>query len=41
MYEPGDISASQKEYIETKSGAGMASSSRTVCGYCDDGRHKY
>lgn len=39
MYEPGDISASQKEYIETKSGAGMASSSRTVCGYCDNGRH--
>jgi hypothetical protein len=34
-----DISEVQKEYIETKSGAGMASSSRTVCEHCDNGRH--
>jgi len=34
-----DISIGQKEYIETKSGAGMASSSRIICEYCDKGKH--
>lgn len=34
-----DLSKGQKEYIEAGSGAGMATSSREVCDYCDEGRH--
>jgi len=34
-----DMPIEQKEYIEAKSGAGMATSSRTICECCDAGRH--
>jgi hypothetical protein len=34
-----DISIEQMQYIEIRSGAGMATTSRTVCKYCDAGRH--
>jgi hypothetical protein len=34
-----DLSKGQKEYIEAGSGAGIATSSRSVCDYCDEGRH--
>lgn len=35
----GDVSAEQKRYVEIKSGAGMATTSRSICEYCDKGLH--
>jgi hypothetical protein len=34
-----DISVDQKQYIESKSGAGMSTTPRIICEYCDVGRH--
>ncbi|MGC1131392.1 MAG: hypothetical protein WA941_01110 [Nitrososphaeraceae archaeon] len=39
MNDQREFSIAQKEYIESRSGAGMATSSRTICGYCDKGKH--
>jgi hypothetical protein len=39
MNDPSDFSVDQKQYIESKSGAGMSTTSRSVCEHCDMGKH--
>ena len=39
MKDFGNVSAEQKQYIEIKSGAGMATTCRSICEQCDMGLH--
>ena len=39
MNDLSDFSVDQKRYIESKSGAGMSTTSRPICEHCDMGRH--